>query len=94
MLLQALIAADDLLQPDFDSFMCTFRLKMYGSVKWIVNLHKRSLVALYEKILSPLEAAASSSTSRRNPRVVPSAAPRALRSGFYRSVEPSALAFN
>ena len=31
-----------------------FRLKMYGSVKWIVDLHKRSLVALYEKNSKPV----------------------------------------
>ena len=27
-------------------------IEMYGRVKWIVHLHKKSLVALYEKILS------------------------------------------
>ena len=27
---------------------------MYGSVKWIVDLHKRSLVALYEKNSKPV----------------------------------------
>ena len=29
-------------------------IEMYGSVKWIVDLHKRSLVALYEKNSKPV----------------------------------------
>ena len=29
-------------------------IEMYGSVKWIVDLHKRSLVALYEQNSKPV----------------------------------------
>ena len=43
----ARIAADDLLQPDFDSCMCS---DWKCTAAWIlVDLHKRSLVELYEK---------------------------------------------
>ena len=44
----ARIAADDLLQPDFDSCICV-PIENVRQREVLVDLHKRSLVELYEK---------------------------------------------